>query len=617
MRQSRKLLTETQLHDPSWLEFLQAVNNSYVHFDENRVLVERAMRLAGEEISEANVRLREETENQRFLIEIIKKAIAEFRPDAKIIDERDLIRVADVLREAVEERKHIEQQLVEAREMALSSLQARQVFLANVSHEIRTPIHAIGGLSSILLDTDLSEGQRQYMEVIKTSAEGLTRIINDLLDISKMESGKFTLECIPFSIRDQIRSTIDTLRIRAAEKNIELQVDIDAELPEWSFGDPIRLSQVLLNIADNALKFTEKGEVRIRATVSGRTEDEVNVHFEISDTGVGIDPSKLSQIFDQFTQEDESVTRKFGGTGLGLAISKTLIELLGGKIEVESEKGKGSRFWFTLPFRRASKPTRVAVAEEVPDFRDSHILVVDDNDLNCFLATTILSRWNVRTDTAENGPRALELLGKNRYDLVLLDIQMPVMDGHDVVRFIRAEIDVNLPVIAVSAHATREERERSLQAGMTDYLAKPFRPDELAACIRPYCEVRKLRMEGKEEPLFENFSLIKLHAMFGGNQDHIAKTVQVFVDQLDSEGSLLEEYITHRDYTAIAGVCHKLDPNLILFSASRAQEELERIRQCAHSRSTDELSKRIALFLKGIERLAAALRAELAGKEAG
>jgi len=607
-RQARKLLSGDQVTDALWQAFLEAVNQSYLHYDENRLLVERAMRLASEEISEANQRLREETIRQRYLISAIKKAITEFRPAANLTAEGDLFRIAEILQEAVDERKLIEQELVEAREVALASLRARQTFLANVSHEVRTPIHAISGLADLLLETDLSEGQRNYLNALRSSAEGLTRIINDILDISKVESGRFTLEEIAFPLRDLLQTLVQTLAPKAHEKGIKLHLEIEEGIPEWAFGDPTRVRQILLNIVGNAIKFTESGHVIVRLMLVETNADTVRIAYEVEDTGIGIDSGRLERIFEQFTQEDESVTRRFGGTGLGLSISRTLTELLGGSIEVWSEKGKGSMFRVVLPFRMTDKPMPLNPPSAAMDFSGLHILVVDDNELNRLLAASILSRWNVRTDSARDGSEAWELLKASKYDCILLDIQMPVLDGLELVRMIRNEVSQTLPVLAVSAHASDEERERSLEAGMTDYLPKPFQADELAALLRKWCPGHHADTFHGEGQDTANFSLDKLETMFSGNRGHVDRTVQVFIDQLLAESSRLQSLLTAREYDQISGICHKLEPNLRLFGATTMHEQLIRIRGAARDRASDDLASRIFVFTQSAQALVEALR---------
>jgi two-component system, sensor histidine kinase len=607
-RQIRKLLGAELAASPELAEFLDAVNSSYQHFEDNRVLVERAMRLGSEELSEKNRQLELESQRQSLLIESLRKAISEVAPHYDLGGSTDILRIADLLNEAIAERKRIEEQLREAREIAEKSLKARQIFLANVSHEIRTPIHAISGMATILQETALGEAQKNYVEAIRTSAEGLTVIINDLLDISRMESGKFRLEHIPFHLPELIARVTESLAHRAQEKGILLSSISSPDLPEWLEGDPTRLRQIILNLLTNAIKFTAEGTATLSVSRVSSQGPGALIRFEVSDTGVGIEQHKLAEIFEQFVQEDDSVARKFGGTGLGLSISKTLVEMMGGELKAESSKGIGSRFWFEVEFELSAEPGATKQDSHTFDYSGMRVLVVDDNEINRFLATTILTRWNAEVHEAEDGVQALEKVAAHHYDMVLLDIQMPRMDGVQVIRKIRAELSETLPVIALSANATMAEKSACIEEGMTDYLTKPFNPIELAEIISRHTDSRRQKFSDAESLVV--YSLNRINTLFAGNRSHVLKTTAAFATQLEHEIEVLQNGLNTQSTDEIDRSCHRLSANLELFELSGMANELSMIQQCAQEHTWSELQMRIPVFIAHCRMLVTQLKSE-------
>lgn len=399
-RQVKKYL-DLQGEIPEHLfNFLKSINQSYSLYDSNRELVDRAMKLSGEELFEKNAMLFEEAARQRSLINNIKDAIQTISPEQEINDD-DILRIGDILTNTVKERKEFEKQLEEARENAEQSLETRKLFLANISHEIRTPINAISGMSGILADTNISETQKQYVNAIQSSSKSLMVIVNDILDMSKLESGKFSAEFIPFDIRSIVDPLHTSYHLRTDEKGIAFSIEYPEDLPRWVFGDPTRLGQILNNLISNAIKFTDKGRVSLKISFE-KNGKLIDFCFSVADTGIGIDQEKLKTIFEFFSQEDNTITRRFGGTGLGLAISKSISELLGGEIVVESEKNVGSTFKFRVSMPEASEQMKKD-AIVYSDLTGKNILIVEDNELNKFLAVTILKKWNANIHVAENG----------------------------------------------------------------------------------------------------------------------------------------------------------------------------------------------------------------------
>ncbi|WP_234568252.1 ATP-binding protein [Rhodohalobacter sp. 614A] len=606
LRQIRKYLGSVDNIQEEMEPIFLAINQSYNHYEGDRELIERAMDLSSEELSESNTKLKQQVDIHVKTLQKVKESLATLEiEDSEFVDGTDLVKLAEYLQSEINQRRKAEKELKASRKRykllietaqdiiyrvnkkgvflymnpvayrllgysakeirkmnyvdlirsdhqkrvvnfykkqvkdlrestylefpiqtknekeiwigqnvqlitedgefqgiqavarditeihrvsedlkaakkeAEESSKAKEIFLANMSHEIRTPMNAIIGMARLLQKTELDSEQKKYLQAISTASNNLIVLINDILNLSKIESGKLEIEDLGFRIIDLLESIYYSQKIIADSKKLDFSYSLDPSVPWILRGDPYRFNQVLTNLINNAIKFTQHGYVELNVKLLEKVGDEHRILFSIKDSGIGIPEDKLGEIFDSFSQADNSVTRKFGGTGLGLSISKSLVQMMNGELSVESTLGEGTEFSVIIPFKEA-KEVDVNIEQDFDsrslELKGMNVLLVEDNHINKLVVSTLFDKWGIHYDWGENGEEALEFLKKKKYDIILMDIQMPIMSGLEATEIIRKDLKLNLPIIALTAHAFKEDEERCIESGMDDVIVKPFEP---------------------------------------------------------------------------------------------------------------------------------------------
>lgn len=465
-------------------------------------------------------------------------------------------------------------------------------FLANISHELRSPIHAILGFTDLLIEEEGDQKKQKQLQSIKTAGDNLLHLVNGILDLSKIEAGLFQFDRIRFHLTDTIENVFSVLGVKAAQKRLRFNYEIAPEIPAFLTGDPHRLTQVLINLLDNALKFTSEGAIKLTVSADWKGLSKVALTFVVSDTGIGIPEDKLESIFGRFTQAEENTIRKYGGTGLGLNICKLLVEKQGGTISVSSKSGEYTHFTFELLFEVPKEQEQVETPSASADYSDlrGKILMCEDNEANSMLAQQLFGSTGIELDIAKNGKAGVELFQQKTYDLVLMDIQMPEMDGYQATEYIRRELSSNIPIIALTAHSVSKEKEKCLAAGMNDYLPKPFKKAELFDKIRQWIQTeREGEGEGErgggesvagwqsqrvDESLVGSgkfaFSLDMIREASNGSKEFENQMLKLF---LKESADVMEEIKTRyqeQDWKTISKRAHKLKSSFGMFEMETA-----------------------------------------------
>ena len=461
----------------------------------------------------------------------------------------------------------------------------KENFLANMSHEIRTPMNAILGFTSLLEKKKLDKESAEYIHTIRQSGENLLTIINDILDLSRIEAGMMRIESNPFGIRGLMHSVETMFQEKVKEKGLALSTVIDNKVPDALTGDAIRLTQIMVNLIGNAVKFTKQGSININVDADAIASKEILLNVSVTDTGIGIDKENLTSIFDRFQQAEDSITRKYGGTGLGLSIVKDLVDLQNGKIAVISEPGLGTKFQFSIPYQVAASPAQEVRKQGADNLKlpphSIRILVVEDNEINQSLMKKLLGSWMIDPVIVSNGSEAIAQLRENEFSIVLMDIQMPEMDGYSATRVIREELHLSIPIIAMTAHALAGEREKCLAAGMDEYIAKPVREQELQQMISRFSTLKNDHDQIKSYSADHKYKYIDLSYMkeiSGGDIDYERTVTLQFLEIVPADLEKMTNALDAKNFSLLRRLSHSMKASIAVMGMNTAiEQELDTI----------------------------------------
>lgn len=483
------------------------------------------------------------------------------------------------------EHKNLEKELIESKQETERTAKIKEVFLANMSHEIRTPMNGIIGMTRMLFRTDLSDKQKFYLDIIKSASDNLVVILNDILDLSKIEAGKFTIEKEAFDFSKMLHHARHVMLPKAEESDLEIEVIVAPEINASFFGDSHRITQVLLNLIGNSIKFTPEGVIKIKADLIGNTVDRQLISIAVIDEGYGMDKEFLDKIFEKFTQEGSSTARKFGGTGLGMNICKELVELMDGNIAVESEKGKGTTVTIQLPLELHEGIINTKVEEidanSVNHLKDKRILIAEDNSMNQMVVEATLEPYEMSLTFVENGAEAIDILQTEEFDLVLMDVQMPVMDGLQATQIIRDRLKMDIPIIALTANVIEGDERKYLNSGMNDFVPKPFEEYQIIGKLSLWLGV-DLELEPEKIDSADGlYSMDKLEQISRGSDAFIKKVIGIFIKETELTTGQFKEALEQHDFPEIKKVAHKMKPVIDQLSISSLTDEIRELEKWA------------------------------------
>ncbi len=509
-------------------------------------------------------------------------------------------------------QKKLETELAIAYEKTKQASQAKEAFLANMSHEIRTPLNAIIGMIRELSREKMTAKQQGFLRHTDSAANHLISIVNSILDMSKIEAGEFELDEHNFSLPALIGNIQSILTGKAQRKHLSLSTFIDPKISPAHIGDGPRLRQIFINLMDNSIKFTEKGSIELKTEVLSQTKFLQKIRFTIADTGIGMDEKFLSEIFTKFSQAEKSTSRRFGGTGLGMSITRELIQIMGGDIEITSELGVGTKIFIelSLPIGQAEELKSESIHVEKNVLKGVRILLVEDNEMNRFIALQSLQFLGCLVEEAENGRVALEKLKANIYDVILMDIQMPEMDGVTTTQHIRGQLQMEIPIIAVTANAFKEDIDLYLNIGMNDFVTKPFEEYKLYAAIAKVLKIEPSmgnaqQMLANESSLDKGYDLTKLRELSHGNEDFVLKMIQIFKESTPITLSEMQVSLKERDYLNLSKLAHKLKPSIESMGIHRLFGKAKELELECKEENLDhkDIEKKVHFFIDELDRV--------------
>lgn len=506
---------------------------------------------------------------------------------------------------ANEEAQHAKSVAQAAMHKAEDAVNAKQQFLSNMSHEIRTPMNAIIGFTKVVLRTELTARQKEYLTAIKLSGDALIVLIDDILDLAKVDSGKMTFEQVPFKMELSIFDMLHLFETKIQEKNLRLEIEYDSNIPKVVLGDPVRLHQIILNLVSNAVKFTSEGIITVSVRLVEEDDQQATVQFSVRDTGIGIAENKIEKIFENFQQATSGTSRLYGGTGLGLAIVKQLVEPQGGKITVESVVSQGSTFSFTLSFlkTKGNATEEIEIQEIDPEFKNIKVLVAEDIPLNQLLMKTILDDFGYEREIASNGKIAIEKLEFAHFDIVLMDLQMPEMNGFQATEHIRKVLKLDIPIIALTADVTTVDLAKCKAVGMNDYIAKPVDERLLYSKIVNLVKIHQLsdNLQNKEEMKEKCINLQYLNKRTKSNPVLMMEMITLFLEQTIPLVNMMKQSLIDKNWDILYSAAHKIIPSFVIMGINHDFENMtKRIQDYA---ITQQQSESIPALLDQIEQV--------------